>query len=107
MAIFPPALEKQSVCCSVSSLTLRAVRHRGAGAGVQRRQVVSHHAGAVLRPHLQTLRLPEGQPVAPGAAAEGERRRRQLSAGQHVSLADRNIRQRVYSLFIIVVPVCR
>lgn len=49
-----------------------ALRHCGSGVGVQRCQVVSHHAGAVLRPHLQTLRLPEGQSVTPRAAPKSE-----------------------------------
>lgn len=49
-----------------------AARHRGAGAGVQRCPVVSQHAGPVLGPHLQTLRLPEGQPLAPRTSTQGE-----------------------------------
>lgn len=61
-------------CERCFSLLTRLVdlRHRSACVGVQRCQVVSHHAGAVLRPHLQALRLPEGQSVTPRTATESE-----------------------------------
>lgn len=61
-------------CCALRFLVLDSVdlRYRRPGVGVQCCQVVPHHAGAVLRPHLQTLRLPEGQPLPPRAAAKSE-----------------------------------
>lgn len=33
---------------------------------------MSHHASTLLRSHLQTLRIPEGQPVPPRTPAESE-----------------------------------
>lgn len=61
-------------CCALRFLFLDSVdlRYRRPGVGVQCCQVVPHHAGAVLRPHLQTLRLPEGQPLPPRPAAKSE-----------------------------------
>lgn len=66
-------VDLSEICLSLLTHVID-LRHRGSGFGVQRRQVVSHHAGAVLRPHLQALRLPEGQPVAPRSPTQGENR---------------------------------